>query len=138
MVTDNASYSEIVFGLFLILGYQFAPRIADLPDTRFWRLDVGADYGPLNSLAHNRARLNRIRESWPDTLRVAGSLHTGAVRAYDLMRMLSRDGRTSRLGQALTEYGRIAKTLHLLRFIDVDDTYRRQNSAQHNIQEGRH
>ena len=71
-------------------------------------------------------------------LRVAGSLHTGAVRAYDLMRMLSRDGRPSRLGQAFTEYGRIAKTLHLLRFIDVDDTYRRQNSAQHNIQEGRH
>ena len=138
VVTDNASYSEIVFGLFLILGYQFAPRIADLPDTRFWRLDVGADYGPLNSLARNRARLNRIRESWPDMLRVAGSLHTGAVRAYDLMRMLSRDGRPSRLGQAFTEYGRIAKTLHLLRFIDVDDTYRRQNSAQHNIQEGRH
>ncbi len=35
VVTDNASYSEIVCGLFLILGYQFAPRIADLPDTRF-------------------------------------------------------------------------------------------------------
>ena len=138
VVTDNASYSEIVCGLFLILGYQFAPRIADLPDTRFWRIDGGAEYGPLDSLARNRVRLNRIRESWPDMLRVAGSLYTGAVRAYDLMRMLSRDGRPSRLGHAFTEYGRIAKTLHLLRFIDVDDAYRRQNSAQYNIQEGRH
>jgi TnpA family transposase len=71
-------------------------------------------------------------------LRPGSTLHTGAVRAYDLMRMLSRDGRPSRQGLAFTEYGRIAKTLHLLRFIDVDDTYRRQNSAQHNIQEGRH
>jgi TnpA family transposase len=71
-------------------------------------------------------------------LRVAGSLQTGAVRAYDLMRMLSHDGHPSRLGLAFTEYGRISKTLHLLRTIDVDDTYRRQSSAQHNIQEGRH
>jgi hypothetical protein len=40
VVTDTASYSDIVFGLFRILGYQFAPRIADLSDTRFWRIDT--------------------------------------------------------------------------------------------------
>ena len=36
-------------------------------------------------------------------LRVAGSLATGTVRAYDLMRMLSWDGHPSRLGQAFAE-----------------------------------
>ena len=41
-------------------------------------------------------------------------------------------------GRSHASSARIAKTLHLLRFIDVDDTYRRQNSAQHNIQEGHH
>ena len=71
-------------------------------------------------------------------LRVAGSLATGTVRAYDLMRMLSRDGHPSRLGQAFAEYGRIAKTLHLLSYIDADDTYRRQTSRQLTVNEGRH
>jgi len=82
--------------------------------------------------------LAKIQEAWSDILRVAGSLSTGAVRAYDLMRMMSRDGRPSHLGQAFAEYGFIAKMLHLLSFIDVDDRYRRQGSRQLTIQEGRH
>jgi TnpA family transposase len=135
VVTDQASYTDIVFGLFRILGYQFSPRIADLTDTRFWRVDPAADYGSLNSIARSKVSLGRIRESWPDMLRIAGSLHTGTVRAYDLLRMLSRDGKPGRLGQAFEHYGRIAKTLHLLSVID-DEGYRRRMSSQINIQGG--
>lgn len=29
VATDNASYSEMVFGLFKILGYNFSPRFRD-------------------------------------------------------------------------------------------------------------
>lgn len=72
-------------------------------------------------------------------LRVAGSLVTGQVRAYDLLRMFGREGRPTPLGQAFAEYGRIAKTLHLLRVVDpVDDTYRRQMNRQLTVQESRH
>ena len=138
VITDTASYTDMVFGLFAILGYQFAPRIRDITDTRFWRTDPGADYGALNALAANRVSLDRVRECWTDMLRVAGSLSTGAVRAYDLMRMMSRDGHPSRLGQAFAEYGRIPKTVHLLSFVDVDDSYRRRTSRQLTISEGRH
>src|SRR5205823_4581387 len=38
VITDTASYSDIVFGLFAICGYQFSPRIADIGDTRLWRI----------------------------------------------------------------------------------------------------
>jgi TnpA family transposase len=54
IITDQASYSDQVFGLYWLLGYQFSPRPAALPDQRFWRLDRDADYGPLNGLARNR------------------------------------------------------------------------------------
>jgi len=54
------------------------------------------------------------------------------------MRMLSREGQPSRLGRAFTEYGRIAKSLHLLAVIDSDATYRRQGGGQLTIQESRH
>ena len=143
IVTDAASYSDIVFGLFRLLGYQFAPRLADLPDLRFWRVDApgypghGAAYGPLDGVARSRIHLGRVRAHWPDMLRVAGSLVTGAVRAYDLLRMLGRDGHPSALGQAFAEYGRLPKTLHLLAYVDVDDAYRRQIGAHLNLHESR-
>jgi TnpA family transposase len=143
IATDTASYSDIVFGLFRLLGYRFSPRIADLSDQRFWRATLpGApesDYGPLNALARHRVSLPQIRAHWDDMTRVAGSLVTSQVRAYDLLRMLGRDGRPSALGQAFAEYGRIAKTLHLLAFVDpADEGYRRTVHRQLTIQESRH
>lgn len=103
VATDTASYSDIVFGLFRMLGYRFSPRIADLADQRFWRVTLpGApegDYGPLNALARHRVSLAKIRTHWGDMLRVAGSLVTSQVRAYDLLRMLGRDGHPSALAR---------------------------------------
>lgn len=143
IATDTASYSDIVFGLFRPLGYQFSPRLADLPDQRLWRLALpgapAADYGPLNAVARNPLSYERIRTNWADMLRVAGSLHTGTVAGYDLLRMLGRDGHPTTLGAAFADYGRAAKTLHLLAMCDPDDeTYRRTVHIQLTVQESRH
>ena len=143
IATDEASYSDIVFGVFRLLGYRFSPRIADIGDTRYWRAqwpgDPVADYGPLNAIARYNVDLNKIIQHWPDMLRVVGSLVTHQVRAYDLLRMLGRDGHPTPLGQGFVEYGRIAKTLHLLAMVDpVDDTHRRAVNAQTTVQESRH
>jgi TnpA family transposase len=51
--------------------------------------------------------------------------------------MLSREGRSTPLGDAIAHYGRIAKTLHILRLAD-EPGYRRQIKTQANLQEGRH
>ncbi|WP_374227544.1 Tn3 family transposase [Streptomyces sp. AC627_RSS907] len=50
-------------------------------------------YGAVEDLARNRVDLNKVITHWPDTLKVAGSLVTNQVRAYDLLRMFGRDGR---------------------------------------------
>jgi TnpA family transposase len=100
VATDNASYSDMVFGLFSLLGYNFSPRFRDLADQRFWRAELpGAsadDYGVLEPLARNRVNLGKVATHWPNMLGVAGSLVTGQVRAYDLLRMLGREGRPTR------------------------------------------
>ncbi|MGW0449786.1 Tn3 family transposase [Streptosporangium sandarakinum] len=67
VVTDTASYSDIVFGLFAICGYQFSPRIADLADTRLWRTNTAATYGPLENMSRHVVRLDRIRSHWGDS-----------------------------------------------------------------------
>ena len=137
IVTDTGSYSDLVFGLVHLLGMQYRPQLADLPDQKLWRIDAGADYGPLNQAARGRIDMSRVRRWWPDILRVTASIHTGTVRAYDVIRMLQRDGHPTPLGEAIAMYGRIFKSLHVLTFYD-DETYRREIKAQANLSEGRH
>ncbi|GAA0902372.1 hypothetical protein GCM10009574_091010 [Streptomyces asiaticus] len=145
VATDNASYSDMAFGLYKMLGFRFAPRFRDLADQRFWRADLpdgeasAAGYGPLEAVTCNKVNLKRIATHWPDMLRVAGSLITNQVRAYDLLRMFGREGHPIPLGAAFAEYGRIDKTMHLLALVDpVDDTYRRLMNRQLTVQESRH
>ena len=99
-------------------------RLADLDEARFWSIDRHADYGPLTGLAANKINLKLIAEHWDDMLRIAGSLQMGTVKASDLVRSLHAGSRTSRLTAALAELGRIAKTLHLLAYVDSEE-YRR-------------
>jgi TnpA family transposase len=80
-----------------------------------WRIDRTADYGAFTDAARGRVDLARIERQREDILRIIGSIHTGAVRAYDVIRMLSRDGRPTPLEDANAHYGRIAKSLHILR-----------------------
>lgn len=96
-----------------------------------------AAYGSLTTAARGRISLDRIEQHWPDMLRIVGSIHTGAVRAYDIVRMLQHDGRPTPLGDATSSYGRIFKSLHMLNCFD-NETYRRDIKGIRNLQEGRH
>ncbi|MGA6208436.1 Tn3 family transposase [Nocardia testacea] len=69
--------------------------------------------------------------------RVAVSINTGEVSAHEVTRMISRDGRPTALGEGIAGYGRIFKTLHILRLAD-DEPYRREGKRQSNLTEGRH
>ncbi|MEV4247706.1 Tn3 family transposase [Streptosporangium canum] len=64
VTTDQASDSDMVFGVFSMLGYRFAPRFADLGDQRFWRADLpdgtAPAYGPLEVIARNRIDRQKI------------------------------------------------------------------------------
>jgi TnpA family transposase len=74
VMTDTAGYSDIVFGLFWLLGYQFSPRLADLKDMRFWRIDPQDDYAMLNDLGRHTISTKVVIEHWDEMLRLAGSL----------------------------------------------------------------
>jgi TnpA family transposase len=137
LMSDNAGYSDLVFGLFRLLGYQFSPRISDLGDARLWRFDREANYGAIDGVARNRINPEIIRSKWDDVLRVAGSLLLGRVQASELLRVLQADGHPTPLARAISEIGRCQKTVHLLRFAD-DETYRRRIKVHLNRHEGRH
>ncbi|HZF98902.1 MAG TPA: Tn3 family transposase [Pseudoxanthomonas sp.] len=137
IMTDTGAYSDVVFGLFRLLGYRFSPRLADIGGTRFWRIDPRADYGPLNAISAHPLSLQKIAPHWDDMLRLAGSLKLGRVPATGIMRTLQVGDRPTRLAQAIAEFGRIDKTLHTLTYLD-DEAKRRGTLIQLNRGEGRH
>ncbi len=137
IMTDTGAYSDVVFGLFRLLGYRFSPRLADVGGTRFWRIDPQADYGLLNTISAHNLSLQKIVPHWDDILRLVGSLKLGLVPATGIMRTLQVGDRPTRLALAIAEFGRIDKTLHTLTYID-DKAKRRGTLTQLNRGEGRH
>lgn len=137
IMTDTAGASDMVFGLFWLLGYQFSPRLADAGESVFWRVDKTADYGCLNELAYSCVNTHKIEQHWDDMMRIAGSLKLGTVQASELIRSLLKSDRPSSLAQAIIEAGRINKTLYLLNYVD-DEDYRRRILTQLNRGESRH
>jgi TnpA family transposase len=137
IMTDTGAYTDVVFGLFWLLGYRFSPRIADIGGARYWRIDPTADYGLLNGIARHRINTKLILENWDDMLRLAGSLKLGVVQAMSVMRTLQIGDRPTKLAQAVAELGRVDKTIHALTYID-DESKRRRTLTQLNRGEERH
>lgn len=137
IMTDTAGTSNMIFGLFWLLGYQFSPRLADAGESIFYRIDKSADYGVLNELAFSTVNIARIAQHWDDMMRVAGSLKLGTVRASELIRSLLKSDKPSNLAKAIIDAGRINKTLYLLNYIN-DEDYRRKILTQLNRGEERH
>jgi TnpA family transposase len=135
--TDPAGYTELVFALFDLLGMQFAPRIRDLGEQRLYRFDSGATYRHLGPLLKGKVRERRVVDHWDDLLRVAGSLKRGHVTASLLIGKLQANSRRNALTRALQEYGRVAKTLFVLRYLG-SEAYDRRIGVQLNKGEALH
>src|SRR3712207_5063086 len=70
IMTDTGAYTDVMFGIFHLLGYQFSPRLADIGGARFWRADPRAAYGALDGLARHRANMSLVVEHRSEERRV--------------------------------------------------------------------
>jgi TnpA family transposase len=137
ITTDTAGYTDIIFGLFLLLGYQYSPRLADAGGATLWRIET-ADYGPMNRLARHQINTSLIEQHYDDLQRIAGSLLQRHTTASELVRALrSQTRHLASLAQALQHVGRAAKTIHLLDYCN-DQPFRRRILTQLNRGESRH
>ena len=135
LITDQGSYSDIVFAIVTLLGFDYRPVLADLPDAKLWRIDPRADYGPLDNTARGRIDLDEFRGTGRHPAHDRLHLHRDVRARRDPHPATRRAADSARRGDR--RYGRIFKTLHVLTFVD-DPAYRRQLKAMRNLQEGRH
>ncbi|WP_346434319.1 Tn3 family transposase [Candidatus Protofrankia californiensis] len=137
VTSDTAGASEMGFGIFRLLGWQFSPRLAGAGSATLYRVDPAAAYGPLHNLIRTRVNTGIIVDNWDDLLRVAGSLLTGAIRPAELFRYLAGGGTPIPVGPALIELGKLDRSAYFAGYFD-DELLRRRVNTQLNRQESRH
>src|SRR3954468_15250203 len=135
--TDTGGFTEQLWGLCALLGIDFMPRIKDLPDQVLYRVDRGADYGPLQPLLRNAVDTALIVEQWDQLVRIAASLKDRLAAANVVMQRLTNASPADRVAKALTALGRLAKTTHILRYIH-EEPLRQKIQLQLNRGEFRH
>ncbi len=134
---DTHGYTDLIFGLCEVLGYRFAPRLRDLPDQALYRARKDADYGALDPAFRQTVRSELIVAYWDDMLRLAASLKDGLVLPSLVVAKLQSLQRQNPLQQAIQELGRLAKTRHILSYVD-DAQLRRRVLVGLNKQENLH
>lgn len=135
--TDTAGYTEIVFGLFDLLGLKFSPRLRDIADQTLYRFDKITTYKHLEPLVTGKIKKDLIIKHWDDLLRLTASLKTGWSTASLLIGKLQSFPRKNDLARALQEYGKIKKTEFILRYL-LDNDFRRRINRQLNKGESLH
>jgi TnpA family transposase len=125
--TDTAGATEIIFALFDLLGYRFTPRLRDLSDRRLFTsgtIDMQR-YPRLQPQVTHRINRLRVLEWWDDMVRVIGSMKLGWVTASLFVQKLQAYPQQNALAAALQEYGRLVRTLHIMRWYAYPEERRR-------------
>jgi len=135
--SDTHGFTEHLFGLCALLGIRFMPRLKDLPDQVLSRIDRAADHGALQPLFRNTINLELIIEQWDELVRLAASLKDRLTPAHVVMQRLINAPAADRLAGALSQLGRLAKTIHILRYIH-EEPLRQAIQLQLNRGEFRH
>ncbi|MBI3326212.1 MAG: Tn3 family transposase [Nitrospinae bacterium] len=135
--TDTAGFTELVFALFDLLGMQFAPRIRDLGAQQLYRLSRSQTVPHLAPRIKGTIRQELILRHWDDMLRLAGSLKLGWVSASLFISKLQAYPRQNVLARVLKEYGKLIKTIFILRYLE-SEAYRRRINTQLNKGEALH
>jgi TnpA family transposase len=137
--TDTHGYSDVVFAATHLLGFTFAPRIKSLGRQRLHALKARRHYAqPGHVLMPDRC-LNPepVHEQWDEILRFIATIRLKVTTASQLFRRLNSYARQHPLYRALKEFGKIPKTLFILRYVD-DLGFRQAIEKQLNKVEGSH
>ena len=122
---DTGGFTDHVFAVTALLGYQFIPRIRDLPSKRLHVFDPGAVPSELRGLIGSKVRNRLIVANWPDVLRSAATMVAGAVPPSQLLRKFASYPRQHDLAAALREIGRVERTLFIIDWVLDPDMRRR-------------
>jgi TnpA family transposase len=135
--TDTHGYSEIIFGATHLLGFEFAPRIKGLGRQQLYSFKHRRHYEAQGHvlLPDRYIRESLIEDQWDEVLRFMATIRLKVTTASQLFKRLNSYSKQHPLYRALKEFGKIPKTLFILKYRD-DLEFRQAIEKQLNKVEG--
>ena len=131
--TDTHGYTEAIFGATHLLGFSYAPRIKNLKRQQLYlfktRRECDRSQWKMTPAGYIEDEV--IIAQWDEILRLITTLKLKEVTASELFRRLNSYSKQHALYRALKAFGRIIKSLFILRYID-DVTLRQAIEGQLN------
>ena len=118
--TDTHGYTEAIFGATHLLGFSYAPRIKNLKRQRLYlfKSRQHSDHAewPIKPAGYIDTEL--IEAHWDDILRFIATIKLKETTASDLFRRLNSYSKQHALYRALKAFGKILKSIFIVRYID--------------------
>lgn len=122
---DTGGFTDHVFAMCALIGYQFTPRLRNLSSLRLYGMKGITLPKVMKELVAAKANIERIQKQWPDIIRLIASIITHRVVPSDILRQLASFPRQNELAIALREIGRIERTIFILTWISSVSMQRR-------------
>lgn len=118
--TDSHGFSEIIFGVMHLLGFSYAPRIKGLKRQRLYcfKSRKGFDRSWFKVVPSGYIDEQLIGENWDDIIRFITTIKIKEATASDLFRRLNSYSKQHSLYRSLKVFGKIIKSIFILRYID--------------------
>jgi TnpA family transposase len=118
--TDTHGYSEVIFGTTQFLGISYAPRIKSLKRQTLYGFKSTSQEERKSWVVQPDKFVDEdiVRTHWDEILRLAVTIKLKRTTASDIFRRLNSYSKQNSLYTALKAFGRIVKTLFVLRYID--------------------
>jgi TnpA family transposase len=131
--TDTHGYSEVIFASTCFLRFEFAPRIKGLHKQNLYAFKPRKHYDEQEFvlLPTRCIQESLIENDWDNILRFFATIQLKITSASQLFRRLNSYSKQHSLYQALKEFGKIHKSLFILKYYD-DCAFRQSIEAQLN------
>ncbi len=136
--TDTHGYSEVIFAATFFLNFTFAPRIKGVGHQKLYAFRSGKTKttGDTQGFQPDRYINEEIASvQWDEMLRFIATIKLKRTTASQLFRRLNSYSKQHPLYKALKEFGKIPKTLFILKYAD-DLEFRQSIEKQLNKAEG--
>ena len=129
--TDTHGYSEVIFAIMYLLGIDFAPRIKGLKHATLYAFISRKIYEDLGFkiLPDRYIDIKLIEAQWDNILRLVATIKLQEVTASQIFKRLNSYSKQHPLYCALKEFGRIIKTIFILRYtndVELRQTIQKQ------------
>ena len=110
--TDTAGYTEQMFALTYLLGFNFKPRIKNLEQQQLYAFENIE----IDSRRFKKINEKVILENYNEILRMIESIKCGKVKASLILNKINSYNRDNGVAKGLKEIGRVLKTKYILEY----------------------